>query len=610
MNQTHPYCHSLFEYRRNETIAVPVGEIGIGGDNPIRIQSMTTTNTLDTEASVEQCISIIEAGGELVRLTTQGRREAANLKNIKETLRQKGYNTPLSADIHFNPNAAEIAASLVEKVRINPGNFVGGAKKFDLEAYSDADDSYAMAEIKEKLLPLLAICKKHNTALRIGVNHGSLSDRIMARYGDTPEGMVASCMEYLRICCEDDFHNIVISIKSSNTRVMVHTVRLLAATMRHEKMAYPLHLGVTEAGSEEEGRIKSAVGTGALLADGLGDTIRVSLTEEPCLEIPVAQKLVRHIARRSGHQPINPADSSSFQPYEYHKRKTHQILNIGGNMLPVVIAPGSTKPEPVGKLQPDYRIVQNSSNSTQVQCTLTGTTYPLLTKEEIGQLSETPSFVELNYNDLDESTIAKLKSLKQVIIIAESHHINAPAELRAFILTLAQHQITNPIVVALAYDTTDMELFQIAAAADAGLLFLDGLADGILLNNKNIPLQRIIDTQFGILQASRVRFSQTDFISCPGCGRTLFDLRETTRIIKARTSHLKGLKIGIMGCIVNGIGEMADADYGYVGSGPQRVSLFKNRELVAKNLPEQEAVEALIELIKQHGDWVEPPTAV
>ena len=609
MNQTHPYCQSLFEYQRNETIAVQVGEIGIGGSNPIRIQSMTTTNTLDTEASVEQCISIIEAGGELVRLTTQGRREASNLKNIKEGLRQKGYNTPLSADIHFNPNAAEIAATLVEKVRINPGNFVGGAKKFDLEAYSDADDSLALAEIKEKLLSLLTTCKKYHTALRIGVNHGSLSDRIMARYGDTPEGMVASCMEYLRICREEDFHNIVISIKSSNTRVMVHTVRLLAATMRQEKMAYPLHLGVTEAGSEEEGRIKSAVGTGALLADGLGDTIRVSLTEEPCLEIPVAQKLIRHIARRSGHQPINPADSSSFHPYEYHKRKTHQILNIGGNMLPVVIAPGSTKMESVGQLVPDYQIVQNSSNSTQVQCTLTGTTYPLLTKGTMDQMEETPGFVELNYNDLNESTITKLKSLKQAIIIAESHHINAPAELRAFILTLAQHHITNPVVVALAYDTMDMELFQIAAAADAGLLFLDGLADGILLDNKNIPYKRIIDTQFGILQASRVRFSQTDFISCPGCGRTLFDLRETTRIIKTRTSHLKGLKIGIMGCIVNGIGEMADADYGYVGSGPQRVSLFKNRELVAKNLPEQEAVEALIELIKQHGDWVEPPTA-
>ncbi len=607
MNQAHPYCHSLFEYRRNETIAVPIGEIGIGGDNPIRIQSMTTTNTLDTEASVEQCISIIEAGGELVRLTTQGRREAANLKNIKEGLRQKGYNTPLSADIHFNPNAAEIAATLVEKVRINPGNFVGGAKKFDLEAYSNSDDTLAMAEIKEKLLPLLAICKQHHTALRIGVNHGSLSDRIMARYGDTPAGMVASCMEYLRICREENFHNIVISIKSSNTRVMVHTVRLLAATMRQEQMAYPLHLGVTEAGSEEEGRIKSAVGTGALLADGLGDTIRVSLTEEPCLEIPVAQKLVRHITQRTGHQSIKPADSATFHPYEYHKRTTHQILNIGGNALPVVMAPWRAQTGPIGLLQPDYQIIQAPNNSKLVHCSQTGIAYPLLSKETMDQTEGTPGFLELNYSDLNESTIEKLKTLKQAIIVAESHHINAPAELRAFILTLAQHQITNPVIIALAYDTTDIEQFQIAAAADAGLLFLDGFADGILLDNKSIPHQRIIDTQFGILQASRVRFSQTDFISCPGCGRTLFDLRETTRIIKARTSHLKGLKIGIMGCIVNGIGEMADADYGYVGSGPQRVSLFKNRELVAKNLPEQEAVDALIELIKQHGDWVEAP---
>ncbi len=606
MTDTRPFCHSLFEYRRNKTIAVQVGNIGIGGNNPVRIQSMTTTNTLDTEASAAQAIAIIKAGGELVRLTTQGQREAANLKNIKEKLLEKGFETPLSADIHFNPNAAEIAATLVEKVRINPGNFVGGAKKFDFEAHANTDDAQALAEIREKLVPLLDICKKHNTALRIGVNHGSLSDRIMARYGDTPAGMVASCMEYLRICRQESFHNIIISIKSSNTRVMVHTVRLLAATMHDEQMAYPLHLGVTEAGSEEEGRIKSAVGTGALLADGLGDTIRVSLTEDPCLEIPVAQKLVQHIAQRAGHQPIPITDTTAFHPYEYQKRKTTRILNMGGNEQPVVIAPAHNGLDTTALLQPDYCLAETGEKKWQVINPKTGESYKLLDKEDLWQMGDAPAFVLLNYADLSQTILAKLKALKQVVIIAESYHTNAPAELRAFILTLTHWGINNPVIVSLSYESDDLETFQIISAADAGILFLDGLADGILLSNRNIPTQRIIETQFGILQASRVRFSQTDFISCPGCGRTLFDLRETTRDIKARTSHLKGLKIGIMGCIVNGIGEMADADYGYVGSGPQRVSLFKNRELVAKNLPEKEAVEALIELIKRNGDWIEP----
>ena len=606
MNHTNPYCHSLFEYRRNKTIAVEVGTMGIGGHNPIRIQSMTTTNTLDTEASVEQTIGIIDAGGELVRLTTQGQREAANLKNIKEALLKRGYNTPLSADIHFNPNAAEIAATLVEKVRINPGNFVGGAKKFDLEAHANTDDAQAIAEIKEKLLPLLAICKKHHTALRIGVNHGSLSDRIMARYGDTPAGMVASCMEYLRICRQEAFHNIVISIKSSNTRVMVHTVRLLAATMLQEDMAYPLHLGVTEAGSEEEGRIKSAVGTGALLADGLGDTIRVSLTEDPCLEIPVALKLLQHITRRRGHQPIRPADSTAFHPYEYQKRKTNNVLNIGGNAQPIVVAPKQDGIIEPGALQPDYHLVATSEGRPEMMNRLTGERHKIYFKDDLPLAGSKPAFVQLHYGDLDSATIEQLSELPQAVIIAESHHINAPAELRAFILTLIQNRINHPVIISLHYDTTDPEMFQIASAADAGILFLDGMADGILLTNSNMSNQTIINTAFGILQASRVRFSQTDFISCPGCGRTLFDLRETTREIKARTSHLKGLKIGIMGCIVNGIGEMADADYGYVGSGPQRVSLFKNRELVAKSLPEKEAVEALIELIKINGDWTDP----
>lgn len=605
MNNKQPYCHSLFQYSRNHTSTVTVGNTAIGGTNPVRVQSMTTTDTNATEASAQQTIDIINAGAELVRLTTQGRREALNLKNIKELVRSKGYNTPLVADIHFNPAAAEAAAAIADKVRINPGNFVGGAKKFDFEAYADSDNNEAIAEIKEKLLPLLDICKANNTALRLGVNHGSLSDRIMARYGDSPEGMVASCMEYLRICREADFHNIVISMKSSNTRVMVQSVRLLVATMMQEQMSYPLHLGVTEAGSEEEGRIKSAVGTGALLADGLGDTIRISLTEDPVAEIPVARKLINHITARAGHDPIPPTETEIYSPYSYERRKTNQVINIGGNSTPVVIAPAQQSSQTSGGHIADFFLTSTggkqyiTSNNTTIE-------YPVHNRSDLSNALTGTSFVHLTYSELDQEAIEILKKSSKTVIIAHSSHANAPAELRAFILKLGHHGIELPVVISLKYGIADEETFQVASAADAGILFLDGLADGILLTNDSIGTERTVDTAFGILQASRVRFSKTDFISCPGCGRTLFDLRETTREIKSRTSHLKGLKIGIMGCIVNGIGEMADADYGYVASGPHKVSLYKNKELVVRNISDTEAVEALINLIKENGDWVEP----
>ena len=601
MNRLQPYCFSLFEYRRNTTSPVKVGNIEIGGNNPIRIQSMTTTDTLDAEASAAQCMEIVDSGGELVRLTTQGKREAENLVEIKKVLLTKGYDVPLVADIHFNPIAAETAAAIAEKVRINPGNFVGGQKKFDPDAFSEETEDHAIEAIRLKLVPLLDICRTHNTALRIGVNHGSLSDRIMAKYGDTPQGMVESCMEYLRICREQNFHQIVISIKASNTRVMVHTVRLLSATMMREGMNYPLHLGVTEAGSEEEGRIKSAVGSGALLADGLGDTIRVSLTEDPTMEIPVARKLVEHIRRRGGHSPIALADIGSYHPYEYVRRKSRAVLKVGGSNQAVVLADHGNLEGFKKAHKPDLQFVAKD----KIIDLKTGESYLVKEISELKEVGDDPFFLKLKYTDLSSEVLTQLKQAS-CVLIADSTHANVTAELRALILTLDAHQIDLPVIVSFKYDMADEELFQIASSADSGLLFLDGLVDGIMLSNRMLPLDRVVVTQFGILQASRVRFTQTDFISCPGCGRTLFDLRETTRIIKEKTGHLKGLKIGVMGCIVNGIGEMADADYGYVGAAPNKISLFKSKELVAKNLRQEEAVEALIELIKSNGDWVDP----
>ena len=617
------YCEDLFNYKRNLTIEVRAGNVNIGGNNPVRIQSMTTTDTNDAKKTAKQAIRIIEAGGELVRITAQGQREAKNLKNIKELVRKAGYDTPLVADIHFNANAALIAAETVEKVRINPGNFTGDAKKFDFDKYSDESFKKELERMKEKIVPFLDICKKHNTAIRIGTNHGSLSDRIMSRYGDTPEGMVEACMEYLRICEDNDFHDIVLSIKSSNTRVMVHTVRLLVASMKKENMHYPLHLGVTEAGSEDEGRIKSAVGSGALLVDGIGDTLRVSLTEAPENEIPVAKKLVEHISARKGHPPIRAISAQYYSPYEYNRRKTRQVLNIGGDKTAVVIAKG--KYQEIMNInipnKPDLIFIDDPSELPEHP------DIPAIVPFELWKDNKHPDsypfvrfpdiainvhrdqiiFMEVSYGDAGEDLFTFLKEHENVVLLLRSGHINRPVEHRALILEMMNKGLAHPVVIVADYKENDKENFQIISAADTGILFLDGLADGILLNNDGMLSQsEVIETAFSILQASRVRFSTTEFISCPGCGRTLFDLEDITREIKIRTKHLKGLKIGIMGCIVNGIGEMADADYGYVGARPNNVSLYKNRELIRKNIPNDSAVEELINLIKEYGDWIDP----
>lgn len=619
---TNSYCDSLFQYKRNPCLEVTIGNLKLGGLHPVRIQSMTTTNTLDTEATVNQCIRIYKAGGELVRITTQGQREASNLGPIQEGLHCRGYDFPLVADIHFNPNAAVIAASLVEKVRINPGNFTDGAKKFQDIQYSDETYKLELDEIKEKFIPFLDICRQHGTTVRIGANHGSLSDRIMARYGDSPKGMVESCMEYLRICRDEGFNRIVLSIKSSNTRVMVHTVRLLIATMKAEGMNFPLHLGVTEAGSGEDGRIKSAVGIGALMADGLGDTIRVSLTEDPEFEIPVARQLKEHFELFEGHPFIKEVSTDHYFPYEYQKRTSHPVAGIGGNHLPVVIADFREQQEILSpKLVPEAIILDNPQLVLPSEYSDIVKIYPTAGNFEISQKQclllytidslavipeQKPSVLQLNYNELNDEVVSFLRKKQDVILLLVTQHANGIAEQRAFFLALGHLGLTHPVVVHRQYKNGDKASFQVDAAADTGLLFLDGFGDGLSLAAPAIDQAFVIETHFGILQASRVRFSRTEYISCPGCGRTLFDLQTTSALIKARTSHLTGLKIAIMGCIVNGIGEMADADYGYVGAGAGRVSLFKNRELIIKNFPEAEAVERLVELIKEGGHWHEP----
>lgn len=609
------YCEDLFNYHRNPTRKVKVGQTTIGGDAVIRIQSMTTTNTLDTDATAKQVMSILDEGADIVRITTQGRREAYNLENIKHIVRDNGYDAPIVADIHFNPNAAEIAAQKVEKVRINPGNFAGGAKKFDLIDYSDEAYNEELRAAKSKLKPFIQICKENGTAIRIGTNHGSLSDRIMSRYGDTPVGMVESCMEYLKLCEELDFKDIVLSIKASNTRIMVHTVRLLVASMKKVGMNYPLHLGVTEAGSDDEGRIKSAVGSGALLADGLGDTIRVSLTEDPETEVPVARKLVDYIVQRDGHEPISSVEVKGFTPFEYNRRKTHEVLNIGDDNTAVVVGYKN-----YGKLKADIFLISDLNeieesgkfllpyNKWNVELQ-DKNVYPIMTSKELfnNKISDSPVFVKLTLVDLTDEMVAFLKNNKDIVLMLEASNKNRPIEQRALIFKLNQLGLTHPVVLYNTYKENNLEDLQIKSAADAGVLFLDGFVDGICVDNQGeISADELISISFGILQASRVRFTKTEFISCPGCGRTLFSLQGTTQKIKSKTSHLKGLKVGIMGCIVNGVGEMADADYGYIGSGPGTVSLFKKRELIKRNVPGEEAVEELIELIKQNGDWVEP----
>lgn len=549
---------NLFNYRRRLSHIVRIGDTPLGGPEPIRVQSMTNTSTMDTAASVQQVLRIADAGGEYVRLTTQGTREAENMREINVGVRQAGCNVPLVADVHFNPRVADVAAAYCEKVRINPGNYVDAARQFKHLEYTDEEYQAELKKIEERLIPFLQICRKHNTAVRIGVNHGSLSDRIMSRYGDTPEGIVESCMEFLRICIREQFTDVVISIKASNTVVMVQSMRLLVTRMTQEGMSFPVHLGVTEAGEGEDGRIKSAVGIGALLQDGIGDTIRVSLSEAPEKEIPVARFLVDYVTsyRKGADLPI-PMDAQAPPTYDWLKpvrRQSTRVGEIGGGQVPVVL----------DEIPVAGAISANPFNFTP----------------------ETAEF---------------LRKHPEVIVVSHPQTTNRLGEHRALALSLMNLGLENPLLIYQEYAEENLEHLQLKAAADTGVLFIEGLADGLILQNHagGISVEVVRDLAYGILQAARARFTKTEYISCPGCGRTLYDLEGTIARIKAATSHLKGLKIAIMGCIVNGPGEMADADYGYVGAARGKVSLYKQKDCIEKNIPEEEAVECLLRFIEE-----------
>lgn len=559
-----------FNYRRRHSSTVQIGNVPLGGDNPIRIQSMTSTSTLDTDASVAQCRRIFDAGADYVRLTAQGVREAHNIGEIRAALHAAGYTKPLVADIHFNPKAAFEAAATTDKVRINPGNFVDAARTFKKLEYTDKEYAAELEKIRRAVVPFLAICREHHTAVRLGVNHGSLSDRIMSRYGDTPAGMVESAMEYLRIFREENFNDVAISIKASNTVIMVETVRRLVAEMDREDMHYPLHLGVTEAGDGEDGRIKSAVGIGTLLAEGIGDTVRVSLSEEPELEIPVARKLVDYITAREGHSPISGCFAKAYNHIAPERRPTNAVGSIGGQNVPIVAT--------------------------------------TLCPADVAAIATKPDFFlsDVNWKAVDASAKAEGFSDDDVLLLT-SHHANPVGEIEAFIHRLWNNGCKAPVVVRMRYDDADEEDVQVKAGADFGALLLNGLVDGIVLDAPNLPNNAdAVAYSFGILQAARRRTTKTEYISCPSCGRTLYDLQHAVKEIKAATSHLKGLKIGIMGCIVNGPGEMADADYGYVGAAVGKVSLYKGKECVERNVPQDVALTHLIDLIKANGDWTEP----
>jgi len=648
------YATSLVAYQRRITIPVEVGHVFIGSDFPIRIQSMTTVDTMDTQGSIDQSIRMIDAGCEIVRITAPSVKEAQNLENIQKGLRLKGYQTPLVADIHFTPNAAELAARIVEKVRINPGNYAD-KKRFEVIEYTDASYQSELERIRDKFLPLVKICKEYGTAMRIGTNHGSLSDRILSRYGDTPLGMVESALEFLRICEDENYYNIVLSMKSSNTQVMVEAYRLLSKKLEEGLFkAYPLHLGVTEAGEGEDGRIKSAVGIGTLLEDGLGDTIRVSLTEDPEFEIPVAQEMVRRLQTRSSQSsPILPWKGKSdhfdspIHPFYYERRHSNEVLNFGGKQVPRVIADFSSLtdlsmddlksighfylPEPdkwaMNDLGADYiftgdqhisfmlpnglRQIQSSSIWLTHQI---NTIYPQFTWDEwCRSSSKHPNinFIKINAASLigDVTLLHNLKIEKQVVIILYSTNEHKMPEIRRAFFDLIDHSILSPVIIQLDYkEVTDQQL-QIYAPTDAGALLVDGLGDGIIISTSGLKKSFALlnSTSFGTLQASRVRISKTEYISCPSCGRTLFDLQETTAKIRQVTDHLKGIKIGIMGCIVNGPGEMADADYGYVGTGKDKIALYKGQNVIKKSVPAHLAVDELIQLIKDHGDWKDAP---
>lgn len=631
------YCEKLLSFKRFPTQEVMVGTVGVGGENPIRVQSMTTVDTMNTEGSIEESMRMINAGCEIVRLTAPSKKEAENLKLIKEGLVALGKDTPLVADIHFTPNAAEIAADYVEKVRVNPGNYAD-KKKFEEIDYTDASYQQELVRIEEKFTPLVLKCKKLNRAMRIGTNHGSLSDRILSRYGDTPEGMVESAMEFIRICEKNEYHNLIVSMKASNTLVMVQAYRLLVATMKENGMAYPLHLGVTEAGDGEDGRIKSAVGIGALLEDGLGDTIRVSLTENPEYEIPVAQKLVQkfvHIDSGNDNDGFT-FENLTYSPFEYNRRSSKEVVNVGDHHVPVVFADLSTKERitPANffgfgytysiqldkwnlmDLAADYVYIGTHEIDFEIPGTLRlvqdystwkinkrQDSIPYLQWNELSEInSDAIFFLAVDLNTLFDAE--QLSNYPNAIFVAHCSNSHKTPLFRKFRLNLDKNGVKNPIVLRVDSTVDDQETFQLNVSSDLGIHFIDGFGDGVWITGKQ-SLQFINSTSFGILQATRTRISKTEYISCPSCGRTLFDLQETTAKIRARTSHLKGIKIGIMGCIVNGPGEMADADYGYVGTGPGKINLYKEKTVVKKNVAEEEAVQALIDLIREHGDWVD-----
>lgn len=647
------YCNSLTDYSRFLTREVTIGNIPMGGQNPIRIQSMTTTDTMDTLGTVEQTIRMVASGCDYVRITAPSIKEAENLANIKKELRARGYEVPLIADIHFTPNAAESAARIVEKVRVNPGNYAD-KKKFENIEYTTATYQAELERIYKKFTPLVKICKEYGTAMRIGTNHGSLSDRIMSHYGDTPRGMVESAMEFIRMCEDLNFYNLCISMKSSNTQVMVQAYRLLVETMVKEGMNYPLHLGVTEAGDGEDGRIKSAVGIGTLLADGLGDTIRVSLTEDPEFEAPVAMALARRFeANKSGSResgvesgklnvlsPDFGLQTSDYNPFQYHRRNTSEQENFGGHQVPRVVINLENEnlkdPAILNAVGFSYSALLDKYNLSDQACdmvyladklpsfSLPGglkqlynyqTWLKLADKQNCHPLfdlqaykqeqtkDEKLNFVKIVAEDLQ---VEQLQDLEKVVLVLTTNAQNAMQTIRHAFVKLLNAGLNLPVIVERNFDVlTDVEEFQLYSSTDLGGLLIDGFGDGVWINVASIPLSFINSTAFGILQATRTRISKTEYISCPSCGRTLFDLQETTQAIRARTSHLKGIKIGIMGCIVNGPGEMADADYGYVGAGPDKITLYRGQEVVKKNVKTADAIDELIGIIQGDGNWVE-----
>ncbi|WP_114784008.1 (E)-4-hydroxy-3-methylbut-2-enyl-diphosphate synthase [Botryobacter ruber] len=648
------YCPSLTAYERRKSRVVTIGGLPMGGDYPIRVQSMTTVDTMDTQGSVEQCIRMIEAGCEYIRITAPSIKEAENLRNIKEELRKRGYSVPLIADIHFTPNAAEVAARIVEKVRINPGNYAD-KKKFEAIEYDDASYQAELDRIRERFVPLVRICKEHGTAMRIGTNHGSLSDRILSRYGDTPLGMVESALEFLRICEEEQYYEVVLSMKASNTQVMVQAYRLLVQKLDEEGLQpYPLHLGVTEAGEAEDGRIKSAVGIGTLLEDGLGDTVRVSLTEAPEAEAPVAKALIdRYTHRAEKAKPIKPLCNVPIDPFQYHRRETSEVENIGAQNVPRVVADLSrlrdisyadlkavghlysmlldkfnmndlgadyiyTGDHPITFMLPNglkeivnYAQWQNLEDQENRHPLLTANQY-----SEAVQLHPKLNFIQAEISDLTSVLLEHLNNDRTVVLLLQTSNEHAMPELRKCFFRLMNNGVSTPCIIQRSYSELTPDQVQLYAATDVGGLLIDGLGDGVMLGTELLPerekgewlqtIDRLNNLSFGILQAARTRMSKTEYISCPSCGRTLFDLQETTAMIRKRTDHLKGVKIGIMGCIVNGPGEMADADYGYVGVGKDKIALYRGQTVVKKSVPADRAVDELIELIREDDRWLEP----